>query len=199
MERMIELSTNYKRNSLLKTVQIAILSAMSFVLYTIEVPAGFLVPATPFLKIDFSDVPAFIATFGINPIAGIVVMLLKNILHLLLITKEPMASGEIGNLLSGLCMIIPAWIILRKKQGVLHCFGAVTVSAIYCAVAMVLFNYFVTLPLYNIADPAVKENMILYGFLPFNLIKGVVITTISILLYKLLKKTKIFNKNRNAI
>ena len=193
------MSSNYKRNSLVKMVQVALLSAMSFALYTIEIPAGFLVPSTPFLKIDFSDVPAFIATFGINPIAGILVMLLKNVLHLLLITKEPMASGEIGNLLSGLCIIIPAWIILKKKQGMLRYFGAVTASAIYCAVAMVLFNYFVTLPLYNISDPAIKEQMIIYGFLPFNLIKGVVITIISIIVYKLLKKTKVFNKNRNAV
>ncbi len=193
------MASNYKRNSLVQMVQVAILSAMAFVLYTLEIPAGFLVPATPFLKIDFSDVPAFIATFGINPIAGILVMVLKNFLHLLLITKEPMASGEIGNLLSGLCMIIPAWLMLRKKQGTLRYFGAVTASAVYCAIAMVLFNYFVTLPLYNISVPSVKEQMILYGFLPFNILKGIVITTVSILLYKLLKKTKIFHRNRNAI
>ena len=185
--------------SVVQIAQIGILTAMSFVLYTLEIPAGFLTPATPFLKIDFSDVPAFIATFGINPIAGVLVMLLKNILHLLLITKEPAASGELGNLLSGLCMIIPAWIILKKNQNAFRCFSAVIFSAVYCAVAMVLFNYFVTLPLYKIMDAAQKETMILYGFLPFNLLKGVVITTISILLYKLLKKTKVFQKNRNAI
>ena len=80
-------------------VYVGMLTALAFALYYMEIPAGFLVPATPFLKIDFSDVPALIATLGLGPIAGTLVELLKNILHIA-ITKEPALSGEVGNFLS---------------------------------------------------------------------------------------------------
>ena len=57
---------------------IGILSAISYILMWLEVPAP-LMP--PFIKFDFSDFPALLAAFGLGPIAGILVELIKNVLH----------------------------------------------------------------------------------------------------------------------
>ena len=58
-------------------VTIAMLSSISFVLMLFNFPLPWF-PA--FLKIDFSDVPALIATLTMGPVAGITVELIKNIL-----------------------------------------------------------------------------------------------------------------------
>ena len=54
----------------------------------------FSVPVVPsFLKYDFSDLPALIAAFGVGPLAGVAVELIKNLIHL------PMtATGGVGEL-----------------------------------------------------------------------------------------------------
>lgn len=169
-----------------KLVYIGMLSAIAFGFYFLEVSIGFLFPAAPFLKIDFSDLPAYVGAVGLGPVSGIVIEAIKNILHIS-ITKEPAFSGEIGNFLAGVAMILPASLILRKKfnwKGILLsiCIGTL------CATAVMAFaNYFITLPLYGINDHAAKMSMIYAAFIPFNILKGVVISILSILVYRALR------------
>lgn len=172
-------------------VYAGMISAIAFILYAMEISVGFLFPATPFLKIELSDVPACVAALGFGPGMGVVVELVKNVLHIF-ITKEPALSGEIGNLLAGLGMILPVWFALRKKQTIKTKIVAVILSAIFTSIIMAFVNYFVTLPLYGISDHMAKMNMIFVGFIPFNLLKGALVATISIILYDALKKFKLF-------
>ena len=182
-----------KNNSVKFLIYVGMLSALAFVFYALEVSVGFLFPATPFLKIEFSDIPAGVATLGFGPLMGILVEFLKNVLHIF-ITKEPALSGEIGNLLSGLGMILPAWFMLRKNRSILNKALAVVLSAVFCALIMAFVNYFVTLPLYGIADHSAKMAMIYTGFIPFNLLKGALVALISILVYDILNKYGLFKK-----
>ena len=70
--------------------------------------------------------------------------------------------------------------------------AAAAVSAVATAIVMAFVNFFITLPLYGIADFAAKINMILAAFIPFNLLKAVVVALISFLLYDILKKYHVF-------
>lgn len=185
--------TFMKNNKLKFVIYVGMLSALAFVLYALEVSVGFLFPATPFLKIEFSDIPAGVATLGFGPLMGILVEFIKNVLHIF-ITKEPALSGEIGNFLSGLGMILPAWLVLRKNKGFVNKVVAVLLSAVFCAVIMAFVNYFVTLPLYGILDHSAKMAMIFAGFIPFNLLKGALVALISILAYDILNKYSLFKK-----
>ena len=69
---------------------IGIMSAVAAVLQFLEFPIP-LMPA--FIKFDFSDLPGLITAFAFGPIAGILVSLLKNVIHLL-VTQ----SGGVGEL-----------------------------------------------------------------------------------------------------
>ncbi len=182
---------NMKQNRVKKMIYAGMLAALAFVLYSLEVSVGFLFPAAPFLKFEFSDVPAFVATLGFGPVMGILVEFIKNVLHIF-ITKEPAFSGEIGNFLAGLGMILPAYFVLKTKQSVMRKIAAAAVSAVATAIVMAFVNFFITLPLYGIADFAAKINMILAAFIPFNLLKAVVVALISFLLYDILKKYHVF-------
>ena len=59
---------------------VGMLSAISYVLMFLEFPLPMLIPE--FVKMDFSDLPALIAAFSLGPVAGVLVGLIKNLLHL---------------------------------------------------------------------------------------------------------------------
>jgi len=167
------------------TVLIGVLSALAFVLYFAEIPLAFLFTAAPYLKIDFSDVPAILAGIAAGPIAGTAVELIKNILHFFLISKEPMASGEIANFFAGVSFLIPCAIMIRRNEK----FSPLPyiVATICSTIVINIINYYVSLPLYGISDSGAKLTLLIYTFVPFNLLKGVVVSLVTIALYSKLK------------
>ena len=61
----------------------AMLSAVAFILMFLD----FSVPFMPaFIKMDISELPALIGAFSMGPVCGIVVCLVKNLMHLLITT-----------------------------------------------------------------------------------------------------------------
>ena len=58
----------------------AMLSAVAFVLMFIEFPLPMLIPS--FVKMDISDLPALLGSFALGPVYGVVIELLKNLLHI---------------------------------------------------------------------------------------------------------------------
>src|SRR5690554_3690588 len=78
-------------------VKIAFLSVIAYIIMIFEFPLIFF---PGFLKIDLSDIPALVAGFALGPVGGIMVELLKNLLHL--ITKTDTGGvGELANFLVG--------------------------------------------------------------------------------------------------
>src|SRR5690625_6650813 len=63
---------------LVRMIVISLLAALSLVLFFISFPLPLL---PPYLKVDFSDVPALIAGLIFSPLAGIIVVLLKNAIY----------------------------------------------------------------------------------------------------------------------
>ena len=59
----------------------AILSAAATVLMFLSFPIPFLIP--PFIKMDFSELPALLAAFSMGPLSGVMVCLVKNLINLL--------------------------------------------------------------------------------------------------------------------
>ena len=178
------------RNNTKKNVYIGLFAAISFVLYYFEVSTAIIFPAAPFLKIDFSDIPALFSGVMFGPVSAVIVELIKNILHALIISKEPMFSGEIGNFISNVIFILPIIIYYNKNKEVkLNKYVIVlTLSVLMASLVMCLVNYFITLPLYGINENSVKLAMIYSSFLPFNILKGYVLGAVFFLLYKSLKK-----------
>ena len=86
---------------------IGIMTALSFVLYLIEIPVGFLFPSAPFLQIDFGDVPAILLSITYGPHVGIIIAFFKNVLHFVFKSQTPAASGEIANFFAGVAYFIP--------------------------------------------------------------------------------------------
>jgi riboflavin transporter FmnP len=176
-----------KQNSTRIITLLGVMTALAYILYFLELPVGFIFPAAPFLKIDFSDIPAIMVGLSAGPLAGVVVELFKNILHAIFLMKEPAGSGEIANFTAGIAYLIPVALIARKDFRAKKYIPAMIIGTLCTVVAMSFINYFVTLPLYGITDNTIKLSMIYTTFAPFNLIKGAVLSVVIVLLYPRLK------------
>lgn len=165
-------------------VMTGVLSALAFALYFFEFPLAFIFP--PFLKIDFSDVPAIIGGLAAGPVVGVAIQLIKNILHLLLITKEPAASGEIANFFAGVGYMLPV-ILMSSRNSVasgkenfkLMPYVAGTLIG---TVAINFVNYFITLPLFGMTNATDKMNFIITAGIPFNLVKWSIVSVTTMVL-----------------
>lgn len=185
---------NKKKYSVNTMTKVSILSVIAFIIMFIEAPV-FLFPG--FLKIDLSDVPALVAGFSLGPVAGILVELLKNMLHLLRTTTG--GVGEIANFIIGASMVAPAAFIYHKRRDRHGALLGLLVGVLIMAIVGALANYFVLIPFYQnfmpidtIIATSAKANslivdiktLIIYGVIPFNLFKGFVISIFTMLLYK---------------
>ena len=68
----------------------AMLSAVAFILMFLD----FSVPFMPaFIKMDLSELPALIGSFAMGPLCGVIICLIKNLLHLMITS-----TGGVGEL-----------------------------------------------------------------------------------------------------
>ncbi len=175
--------------------KVAVLSSIAYVMMLLEFPLPF---APGFLKMDFSDIPALVASFAIGPAAGVMVELLKNIIKFFTNTKTG-GVGELGNFLVGASFVFTAGYFYKikheKKYAIIGCLAATVIMTIIAAA----FNNFILIPFYAQIMPvdaivamgsAITNkihdvpSLVLYGITPFNIFKGLVISIVTILIYK---------------
>lgn len=170
------------RNSKLNLMtKIGVLSALAYIVMFFEFPLPFF---PPYLKIDLSDIPAIIGAFALGPVAGTIVELVKNILHL--ITKtETGGVGELANFLTGASFVIAASLIYFKNKSKKNAVIGLSVGTVVMTIVMCLANYYILLPFYT-GMPSTAETikLIMASTLPFNLVKGIMVSIITILIYK---------------
>ncbi len=173
----------------------ALLGAIASVLMFMS----FSVPFMPgFIKMDLSEMPALIASFSMGPISGAVVCLIKNVVNVFSSTTA--GVGELCNFLLGVAFVVPAGIIYRMKKTRTGALIGSASGAVFMALLGLPLNYFVTYPLY-IKMGAPLETIIgwyqailpdvdgllmclLVFNLPFTLLRGVIDTTLTFLIYK---------------
>lgn len=170
-----------------KLILISMLSAIGFILMFIKFPIPFL---PPYLTLDFSDVPALFATFTFGPFVGIIVAFIKNLLNFLFNVGDPV--GPFANFLAATSFIVTFYYATKyKTQTKSLIIGAIAGTLVMTIVLSVL-NYFLLLPLYgmimNLTDVVQNIKVIIVsGVVPFNLIKGLLVSLVFILLFKRLK------------
>lgn len=172
----------------------AVLSAIAFVLAFFEFP----VPLSPsFARMDLSDLPALIGAFAYGPAAGVLIELVKNALQLL--TSSTGGIGELANFIMGSSFVAAAGLIYKfhktKKTAMIACLIASVVMGIVAAIV----NYFILLPVFEAFMPLdqliasfgefipfikTKLDVVLFNAFPFNLLKGIGISIVTMLLYK---------------
>lgn len=188
------------RESVRYVAKIGILSAMAAVVMLFQFPLPFLAP--PFYQLDFSEVVALIGTFALGPGAGVLIELIKNLLNLLLTGTETGFVGELANFLIGCTYVLPAALFYHgKKKSLRRALIGMACGTLSLAVCGALFNYYILIPFYSTQYalpleeivamghaifPVVQDllTLVLFTVIPFNLVKGVLCSVITGLLYK---------------
>lgn len=180
-------------------VKISVLGVISFILMFFEIPMPFLAPT--FMKIDISDLPSLIGSFAIGPMAGVIIQLLKNVLNVLIEGSTTGGVGELANFVVGSAFAYTAGFVYYKKKTFGRAVVGLLLGTVIMTIIITLANYFIMFPLYaklmgqdiqvfvdmgtainkNITD---LKTMMLISVVPFNLLKGVMITALTLLIYK---------------
>ncbi|MGN0665034.1 MAG: ECF transporter S component [Huintestinicola sp.] len=184
----------------------AMMGAMSTVLMMLEFPVPALIP--PFIKFDFSDLPALISAFAMGPLSGVCVCLIKNLINLMHTSSG--GVGEISNFILSCFFVLPAGIIYKIKKTKTRAIVGAAVGAVSMAVLSVFSNYYVVYPIYTnfmpmeaiieaykAINPKVENlwDCLIWFNLPFTFIKGAASTVITVLIYKYISPVL---KGRNA-
>lgn len=184
-------------NNKMNTRYIAVtgmLSAIGFILMYVEFSVPFM---PPFIKLDLSELPALIGAFAHGPLCGVLICLIKNLLHLPVTTTA--GVGEFANFLLGAIFTGTAGQIYKKKKTKKNAVHAAVFGAVLMGVACIPVNYYITYPFYynfmseemilgayQAIIPSMKsilQSIICFNF-PFTTLKGLISVVISLLVYK---------------
>ena len=173
-------------------------SALAGVIMLFEIPLFF---APSFYKMDLSEIPVLICTFYLGPVAGVVCELLKVAVKLLLKGTTTAFVGDFANFAVGCSMVLPASLLYHCKKSKSMALVGLAVGTVVMAVFGSAFNAFYLLPkfaqLYGMpldaiigmgtqVNPAITSvgTLVLFAVVPFNLLKGVVVSALTLVLYK---------------
>ena len=183
-----------------KVAMIGMFAAIAMVLMLFEFPLPF---APPFYKLDLSELPVLVGGFAFGLAAGIMIEFAKILLKLFVKGTSTAFVGELANFAVGCSFILPATAVYafwKKKKGaitgcvvgtlVLTVFGSLF-NAIYLLPA---FSKLFGMPLDTILEMGSKVNplmtegsmisFVVCCVVPINLIKGCVVSVITMLIYK---------------
>lgn len=174
----------------------AIFTALSYVLYLPYLEFS-LIPAVPFLKVDFSNTFVLISGLSLGPVAGVIVGVLKELIHALTFSSTT-GVGELANILIMLPYVLVPSLLYKKYKGIKAVLAMLGMCCILQALWSIPVNYLLTFPFFLLAFhfPGVETWLdgmnyyltVWYWAVLFNLIKTVLVTAAVLLLYKPLSK-----------
>ena len=187
-----------KQSPARRAAYVGIFAAIAAVLMYLEFPLPF---APFFYELDFSEVPVLICSFSLGPVAGVVCEFLKVVLKLFLKGTSTAFVGDLANFVVGCSLVLPASVVYfaakSKKSAIIGMGVGTAVMTVFGS----LFNAVYLLPAFSVlygmpldaivaigtdVNGAINSvsTLVLFAVVPFNLLKGVVDSIITFLLYK---------------
>ncbi len=186
-----------KNQKIVWITKVAILSAMASVLMLLEFPLPFVAPS--FYELDFSEVPVLIGAFALGPWAGVCIEAIKILLNFIMNGSITGGVGEFSNFLLGVVFVLPASIIYHRNKTKKSAVIGLTTAGSTMVILGCFINAYVMLPLYStfmpldaiIAQaaaiwPAIDSvfEFVLLCVAPFNIIKAILVSLLTMTLYK---------------
>ena len=166
----------------------AVFAAIATIMMYFEFPIPFM---PPFLKVDLSGAVVLVGAFILGIAPAITMIGIKDLIHLT--QTQTAGSGEAADFLMLSTLVIIAVLVYRahksRKMAVIGC----AVGSV--AMACMGWNLDAIFELCSAVNPSITGMgmYLLLGVLPFNLIKGAILTVITMLAYK---KLSVFIKTK---
>lgn len=183
-----------------KLAMIGMFSAIAMILHVLDFPIFF---APGFYKMDFSELPILVGSFAFGPVAGVMMEFVKILLKLCIKGTSTAFIGDLANFVVGCSLIIPASTVYSfkktKKSAIIACIVGTLVMTVFgtafnAVYLLPAFSKFYGMPLDAIlamgaeVNPLAKEGSIVSFVVacvaPMNLIKGTLVSVVTLLIYK---------------
>lgn len=178
MEKSVTLeSKNKSRMDTKKMVVLAVMAALAYIVIVIVK-----VPVVLFLKYEPKDVIITISGFMFGPLASLVTSAVVSLIEMVTVSD----TGPIGALMNFIgtsAFACTAAIIYKKFHTIKGAFVGLCISTLLMTIVMLAWNYLIT-PLYMGMPREAVAELLLPAFLPFNLLKGVLNSALTMLIYK---------------
>lgn len=178
---------------------VAICSAIAAVLHMLDFPLLFLAPE--FYKLDFSELPVMLCGFYLGPSATVACEAVKILLKLILKGTSTAFVGDFANFVVGCSLVLPAAIVYHTQKSRARAIWGLALGTVFLTVFGSFFNAVYLLPkfsqLYGMPLDTIiamgtkingnirnLQSFIMLAVAPLNLIKGCMISLLTLLLYK---------------
>lgn len=172
-----------------KMMVVALLGALALVIQFFSFPV---IPAAPFLKVDFSDVIVLLAMLIFSWKEGLLVIFIRSALHYLLTGGEAgVPVGDFAAFLGSTALTLPIYFIIQRagiqwKSSLL----AIISGTLSLTLVLSLTNWLILAPAYmalmNFSVGPMREYLTI-AVIPFNLVKGVLVSSFSLIVIKAMK------------
>lgn len=187
------IATKKKTLSVQYLTRIAVLTALSSILFMISIPI------VAFYSLDLSNLPVLLGAFSMGPVAGLIILGLKSLIGCL--TSSTMYVGELADFIMGAAFVLPAALIYQRNKSRKGALIGMITGTVALILAGCLTNAYLLIPFYMKAFGMPMEaiigmcaqalpfvdtelKVILFITAPFNLLKGVVLCVLTYMIYK---------------
>lgn len=198
-----KLPSRRKVSAARRVALIGVFSAIAAVLHMLDFPLPFLIPG--FYKMDFSELSVLISGFYLGPSAAVITQALKIVLKLMMKSTSTAFVGDFANFVVGCTWVVPATILYHAHKSKRNAIIGLTIGTLIMTVFGSAFNAYYLIPkfaqLFHMpleaiigAGSAINSRItnvftfVLFAVAPMNLIKGTVVSLLTMLLYKRVEK-----------
>lgn len=176
-------------NKTKRLVGIAMLASLAWVISMISFP---ILPGSPFLKIDFSDLAVLFGMYVYGPLAGVAIAFIRSLLSYAQKGGEMgFPIGDTAAFIATLSYTLPLYLIIAKKGTALkYKFLAGGAASVSLTAAMALANWLFIAPAYMAVmgfSVGPMRTYLLFAIVPFNMIKGPIVAVLFFIAFSKLK------------
>ena len=158
-----------------------------------------LLPGAKFLEYDMGDIPVIFTSLFVGTPASFIVLFAVSLVQSLTVSAASSWQGFVMHFLSTGAYIIVLRLIIGKNATVKRLIIAASVATIVLTLIMIPLNLIFT-PLYLHTSVEAVAQMLIPAIIPFNFIKGIINSVITVIMYhplkEILSKSKLLPDNK---
>lgn len=173
-----------KHNHIVKTVEMAMLAALSVVLMLlVRFP---LIPSAAFLEYDMGDVPVLIATYLFGVIPGFAVLVIECLIQAITVSAQSGWVGFLMHVFSSGVFLVVAGLIYKRFNNIKGLVLSLIAGSIAMTLVMIPLNLIFTVHFLGTPREVVVD-MLVPAIIPFNATKAVLNSIVSGIVFVPLK------------
>lgn len=172
-------------------VTLSLMCALAILLSFIEFP---IFPTASFLKLDISLLPAIVVAFAYGSPSGILCGIACAVVHGIITGNW---VGALMNIIVAIVFILPSAAIYSRSKNLRGEIIGLTVATVCLIIGISVANLIIDPVFYGMPFEAVAS-LIIPAIVPFNFIKGMVISVLSIIVFKSVKGIILDKKDNPA-